>query len=368
MTILSADLGNKQRAQSLTGEARGGRSIMEKNHQAVFEEPVAGGVDTHKDVHVAAVVTRTGALLGTAEFPATLSGHVELLSWMCSFGDLAAVGVEGTGNYGAGLTRFLLTEATRVFEVVRPDRRARRFNGKSDTLDAENAARAVLAGERTSAVKHRDGAVEALRALRVARNSAMKAWRAALQLLRNAIVSAPDRMRESVFGLTRMALVRTCGAWRPNRNAGHDPTTATRIALRSLARRILALEEEIADLDELIVPLVEQINPRLTEASCIGTEIGAQLLVTAGENPERMKNEAAFAMLCGVAPLTGLLGQDTPLPAQLRRRQGSKLRIAHGRHKSSSGRPSHPRLRGPTRCRRTLQEGDHPLPQTLPGS
>jgi transposase len=245
---------------------------MEKNHRTVFGESVVGGVDTHKDMHVATVLDRTGTLLDTAEFPATLGGHEELLSWMCSFGDLAAVGVEGTGNYGAGLTRFLLTEGTRVVEVVRPDRRARRFNGKSDTLDAEDAARAVLAGERTSAVKHRDGAVEALRALRVARNSAMKARRAALQLLRNAIVSAPDRMRESVSGLTRMALIRTCAAWRPNRDAAHDPTTATRIALRSLARRILALEEEIADLDELITPLVEQINPRLTEASCVGTD------------------------------------------------------------------------------------------------
>lgn len=194
--------------------------------------------------------------------------------------------------------------------MVRPDRRARRLNGKSDTLDAENAARAVLAGERTSAPKHRDGAVEPLRALRVARNgSAVKARRAALQLLRNTIVSAPDGLRESVSGLTRMVLVRTCATWRPNRDAAHDPTTATRIALRSLARRVLRLEEEIEDLDELIAALVVRINPCLTEASCVGTEIAAQLLLTAGENPERMKSEAAFAMLCDVAPLPASSGK-----------------------------------------------------------
>jgi transposase len=143
---------------------------MKENRRVLTEETVVvGGVDTHKDVHVAAALSNTGALLGTGEFPATLGGHKDLLGWMRSFGDIGSVGVEGSGNYGAGLTRFLLTEGVRVVEVVRPDRRARRFNGKSDTLDAENAARAVLAGERTSAPKHRDGAVEALRALRVAR-------------------------------------------------------------------------------------------------------------------------------------------------------------------------------------------------------
>lgn len=283
---------------------------MKENHQVVVaREPVLGGVDTHKDVHVAAILGRTGALLGTAEFPATLGGHATMLVWMRSFGDLLAIGVEGTGNYGAGLTRFLLTEGVRVVEVVRPDRRARRFNGKSDTLDAENAARAVLSGERTSTPKHRDGAVEALRTLRVARTSAVKARRAALQLLRNTIVSAPDRLRESIHGLTRTVLVRTCAAWRPNRDAAHEPTTATRIALRSLARRILGLEEEIADLDELTAALVARINPRLTEASCVGVEIAAQLLITAGENPERMRSEAAFAMLCGVAPLPASSGK-----------------------------------------------------------
>jgi transposase len=147
---------------------QGGQSTMKENRRVLTEEKtVVGGVDTHKDVHVAAVLSDTGALLGTAEFHAKLGGHKDLLGWMRSFGDIGLVGVEGSGNYGAGLTRFLLTEGVEVVEVVRPDRRARRFNGKSDTLDAENAARAVLAGERTSTPKHRDGAVEALRTLRV---------------------------------------------------------------------------------------------------------------------------------------------------------------------------------------------------------
>lgn len=282
---------------------------MNDNYQAITKESLVGGVDTHKDVHVVAVLSHAGALLGTAQFPATLVGHAEMLAWMESLGNVVSVGVEGTGNYGSGLARFLLAQGLRVVEVVRPDRRARRLKGKSDTLDAENAARAVLSGERISAVKYRDGAIEALRSLRVARNSAMKARRAALQLLRNTIVSAPDHLRESLSGLTRMVLIRTCAAWRPKRDTAHEPTTATRIALRSLARRILRLDEEIADLDELIASVVKQINPRLLEASCVGVEIAAQLLVTAGENPERMRSEAAFAMLCGVAPLPASSGK-----------------------------------------------------------
>jgi transposase len=214
---------------------------MKENRWVITEEMVVGGVDTHKDVHVAAVLSDTGALLGTAEFAATLGGHKDLLGWMRSFGDIGSVGVEGSGNYGAGLTRFLLAEEVGVVEVVRPDRRARRLNGKSDTLDAENAARGVLAGERTSAPKHRDGTVEALRALRVARTSAVKARRAALQLLRNTIVSAPDGLRETVSDLARTMLVRLCATWRPNRDAAHDPTTAARIALRSLASPTVTL-------------------------------------------------------------------------------------------------------------------------------
>lgn len=282
---------------------------MNGDRRTTAEEAVVGGVDTHKDTNVAAVLGSTGALLGTSEFPAGLAGHADLLCWMGSFGDISSVGVEGTGNYGAGLTRFLLAEGTRVVEIVRPDRKVRRLRVKSDTLGSETAARAVLAGERTSAPKHRDGAVESLRALRVARTSATKVRRTALQLLRNTIVSAPDGLRESVSGLTRTVLIRTCAAWRPNRDAAHEPTTATRIVLRSLVRRILVLEEEIKDLDELIGGLVVRINPRLTEIPCVGVEIAAQLLVTAGENPERLKSEAAFAMLCGVAPLPASSGK-----------------------------------------------------------
>lgn len=270
---------------------------------------VVGGIDTHKDLHVAAVLDTFGAILGTNSFSTTRAGYRALLRWMRTYGDQRQVGIEGTGSYGAGVTRHLLEAGIDVFEVDRPDRSDRRLRGKSDTLDAENAARAVLAGRRTTTPKTKDGLVEALRVLRLTRSTAVKSRRAALQLLRNHIVSAPEELRDQVRNLTRMQLIRTCAAWRPDSAGFRDPVVATRIALRSLARRILELNDEIASLDELIEPLVQSLAPALLELPGVGIENAGQLIVTAGDNPERLRTEAGFAMLCDVAPLPASSGK-----------------------------------------------------------
>ncbi len=270
---------------------------------------VVGGIDTHKDLHVVAVPDTAGVVLGTQSFSTTRAGNCALVRWMRSFGDVRRVGIEGTGSYGAGVARHLHEAGIEVLEVDRPDRSDRRLRGKSDTLDAENAARAVLAGRRTTTPKTKDGQVESLRILRLTRSTAVKSRRAALQVLRNHIVSAPEELRDQVRNLTRMQLIRTCAAWRPDATGVRDPVVATRIALRSLARRILALNDGIADLDELIAPLVEELAPALVRAPGIGVEIAGQLLVTAGDNPDRLRSEAAFAMLCGAAPLPASSGK-----------------------------------------------------------
>lgn len=275
---------------------------------AATSRVVVGGIDTHKDLHVAAVIDTAEAVLGTHSFSTTRAGYRALVKWLRGFGDVTKIGVEGTGSYGAGITRHLIDAGIEVLEVDRPDRSERRRKGKDDDLDAISAARAAMHGRRVSIPKGKDGAVESLRVLRVTRQSAIRARRNALQLLRMSIVSAPEELRDQVRNLTRMQLIRTCAAWRPELTNAADPVAATRIALKSLARRILDLGDEIADLDDLIEPLVSALAPQLLARLGIGTEIAGQLLVTAGENRDRLRSEASFAMLCGVAPLPASSG------------------------------------------------------------
>lgn len=269
---------------------------------------VFAGVDTHKELHVAAVIDPTEAVLATKSFPTTRAGYRAMLGWITTHGDLVRIGVEGTGSYGAGLTRHLAKASVTVLEVDRPDRSDRRRKGKDDDLDAISAARAALHNQRTTIPKSKDGAVESLRILRVTRAHAVRERRSGLQLLRMSIVSAPDELRDQVRNLTRMQLIRTLAAWRPDVSNATDPMTAYRVCFKTLARRYLELTDEIADLDKLINPIVEGLAHALLERTGIGIEIAGQLLVTAGDNPDRMKSEAAFAMLCGVSPLPASSG------------------------------------------------------------
>jgi transposase len=270
---------------------------------------VIGGIDTHKDIHVAALLDSAGMVLGSAEFPTTRAGYRQLLGWMQTAGTLARVGVEGTGSYGAGICRQLTVAGVEVVEVNRPDRSQRRRCGKSDVLDAAAAAEAARTGNRIAVPKSRDGRVEALRVLRLTRASAVKARTKAFQQLDQLIVTAPEQLRDQVRELTRMELIRSCAAWRPDSHNAADPTTATRIALKKLARRYLQLAEEISDSDALLDGLVADLAPQLIAVKGIGTETAGQILVTVGDNPHRVHSEAAFAMLCGVAPLPASSGK-----------------------------------------------------------
>jgi transposase len=276
-------------------------------HNSVIE--VAGGVDTHQDTHTAAVIDLIGRVLGTAVFPADATGYAALLVWMQRFGRLVRVGVEGTGAYGAGLARLLRDHDVDVVEVDRPDRKTRRFQGKSDPIDAIQAARTALAENRTATPKHRDGRIEALRNLRVARRSAVDQRADTQRRIKALIVTTADELRQRLRGLSDTELISTCARLRPDRSDAASPVTATKIALRCLARRHQQLTTEISDLDELLHPLVAAINPNLIAANGVGTDTAGQLLVTAGENHNRLRSEAAFAMLCGVAPIPASSGK-----------------------------------------------------------
>lgn len=270
---------------------------------------VIGGVDTHQDLHVAAVISGDGNVLGSESFSTTRAGYRAMLRWFRSYGELARVGVEATGSYGAGITRHLALSGVPVLEVTGPDRSLRRAKGKDDSLDAIAAAQAALTGQRVQVAKDRSGAVEALRVLRTTRKTAIKCRRATLQQLHNTIVASPDEVRDQVRNLTRMQLLRTCASGRPDTLSYRDPVVATRIALKSLARRVLDLNDEVADLDRLIEPLVEELGSTLTQLQGVGPNSAGEFIVAAGDNPDRLRSEAGFAMLCGACPIPASSGK-----------------------------------------------------------
>jgi transposase len=269
---------------------------------------VIGGIDTHTDAHQAALIDSIGRHLATASFPTTASGYRDLTAWLRSHGEVLAVGIEGTGAYGAAIARHLTAEGVTVVEVDRPDRKARRDRGKSDPIDAYAAATAVLSGRASGIPKARNGVCEAIRALRVARSSAVKARTQTINQIRTLIVAAPETVRERLRGLSARDLVDSLARSRPAGDLA-DPAYATRIALRRLARRHQALTAEITDADKDIRALVAQAAPDLLELPGVGPQTAGQLLTSTGDNPERLRSEAAFAHLCGAAPVPASSGR-----------------------------------------------------------
>jgi transposase len=271
---------------------------------------VTGGVDTHLDVHVAAALDDVGGLLGVESFEASPAGNDKLLCWLGSFGSVVRVGVEGTGSYGAGLARFLHAGGVEVVEVDRPNRQARRRTGKSDPADAVEAARAALSGRAQGAGKTRDGNVEAIRALVVAKRSTRSTKIKTLNQIRHLGFTASDDLRERFRGVSRSHLGAAAANIRPR--AGSDPVTfATKTALAVLGRRVVALDDEKERLDALLGELVAETAPSLLELHGVGVDTAAALLVAAGDNPDRLRSEAAWAPLCGVAPIPASSGKVT---------------------------------------------------------
>jgi hypothetical protein len=320
---------------------------------------VTGGVDTHKDTHTAAAVDGAGRVLGTAQFPATHAGYRALLAWLRrhadDHGQLALVGVEGTGAYGAGLTRHLQDEGVRVVEVDRPDRKTRRFQGKSDPIDAVAAALAALSGRQDGTPKDRTGATESIRLLRVPRRGAVRARAKVMVQIKAVIVTAPEQLRATLTPMADRDLIATLAASRPDRSGVTDPAVAVRVALRQLARQYQYLTEEINDLDALLAPLVAQTGHRRRQP-----------------RPDHLRGRLRRSVRSGAGPC--LLRQDQPAPAQPRRRPQRQRRALHDRALPTALGPRHPHLRRSTHPRRQDQEGDRPLPQAacrprgLPGT
>jgi transposase len=275
------------------------------------EVAVILGVDTHLDFHVAVALDHLGRRLGESSVPTTPKGYERLLRWAAGFGPLRCAGVEGTSSYGAGLTRHLRARGIEVLEVERPKHRqrsSRRNLQKSDPSDAERAARAVLAGEASGVPKSADGCVEMIRTLRAARRSAMKARTQAANQIQALRVTAPEQLHNRLRGLSTKELVRVAARFRLAGDLS-DVSAATRFALRSVARRYETLSAEIAELDAHLGRLVEQAAPELVSLPGIATDNAATLLIVAGDNPQRLRSEASFASLCGVAPIEASSGK-----------------------------------------------------------
>jgi len=267
-------------------------------------------LDTHADVHVAAALDENGGLLGIESFPTDTAGYRRLVEWLTSFGPVIRVGVEGTGSYGVGLARHLQDVGVVVVEVDRPNRQKRRRLGKSDPIDAEAAARAALSGEASVTPKWRDGAVEQIRVLMVARRSARMQRNQALNQLRQIVICAPEEIRVRFKDRYKTGLVSEVAAMRPRK--GSDPVTyTTYVVMRGLARRIRDLNDEMRSIDDALTELIGATAPSLLACHGVGVVIAATLLVTAGDNPDRLHTERSWAHLCGVAPVPAGSGKTT---------------------------------------------------------
>lgn len=275
------------------------------------------GIDTHRDVNTAAVVAADGALLGCREFPTSGAGCADLLAWAMTLGRVTRAGVECTGSYGASVSRMMQARGIEVIEVNQPDKRERRNRGKTDAVDAEAAARAVLSGRATATAKTGDGPVEALRMLKMVRDSAVHARTKAINQLKAILVTADPTLRESLSGLGAKTLIRRCSsleepspATQPAGACYGDTAAvaATVYALRVLAARILALTGEANGAEKQMTALLSRHAPALIARTGIGPDSATALLLVAGDNPDRIHTEASFAALCGVSPVEASSG------------------------------------------------------------
>lgn len=260
------------------------------------------GVDTHKHFHVAAVIAQSGRRLAYKSFDADAKGYRQALAWARSFGEVAQAGIESCGTYGAGLRAHLGRDGIEVFDVYAPDKAKRRRRGKDDAEDAFQAAEAALCGERCGIAKDTSAALESLALLKATYAQTVRQRTATVNALKAAIVSLPDAFRSRLRHMDTSELVATCSAFRTSAR-GDDAQADMRLALRTLAKRVIHLDGERAVLDKRIKALADRLLPHTSSLFGIGHHGATTLLCAAGLNIERMRSESSFSMLCGTSPV-----------------------------------------------------------------
>jgi transposase len=324
---------------------------------------VTVGVDTHKHVHVAVALDHLGGRLDDITVSVDTGGYAQLHQWAQSLGKVEAFGIEGTGSYGAGLASFLRRQGQRIVEVNRGDRRTRRQNGKSDTLDAETAARSVLNGNATSVPKSADGLSEMIRQIKVARDTAGKGRTAAIITLKTIVVNAPAELRETLDGLADKALIDRCAGFRPGRVA--NTTASAKHTLRALAKRWLDLEAEVKSHDVVLGDLTVQASPTLCEGFGIGADTAAEILIVLATTRPAFDPKAPSP------------NSAAPLPMPASSGMTNRHRLSRGGHRQANAAlyravivthafsRTHHHLSHPEDSRRPHEEGHHPLPEAL---
>ncbi len=273
-----------------------------------IKHPIIVGIDTHKATHVAVAINTQGTRLAALSIPTNPKGYVELERWSRSLGQVLAYGIEGTGSYGAGLSRYLLAQDHTVVEVTRPNRQLRYTQGKSDSLDAEGAARSVLSGQATALPKTQTGSSEMIRHMKIARDTAAKSRSQAMVTLKTLIINAPADLRETLDQIKgKVGLIRHIAAFRPGDII--DTLASAKASMRALARRWLWLHEEIIAHDKELERLVMKRAPDLMASHGIATLTIAEMLILVGDDPTRIRSEAALAKFCGVCPIPASTGK-----------------------------------------------------------
>lgn len=282
---------------------------------------VIGGADTHKDSFHMAAIDGQGRRLGCKPYAASASGYREAIRWLRSLGELSEVGIECTGSYGVGLSSALRKAGVKVWEVYWPDKQERRRRGKDDEIDAYAAASSALSGQRCCSAKATSDALDGIRALKCAYDSCVKAQTAAKNSLQGMVVTCDESLRSALCKLKTDALVKKCAAF-------HGSGNAVKSALRSVARRIICLEEERAELDGKLERLTKTLLPKTRAISGVGPQIAARLATAAGADPTRLDRESSFSALCGTSPVSASSGKTE----QMRLSRGGNRKANNALH------------------------------------
>lgn len=269
---------------------------------------LVAGVDTHTDIHTLAILTAHGAVVSTATFTADGRGYAALIDALAAAGPVRGIGVEGTNSYGAGLTRALQSAGHTVLEVLRPTRQVRRTKGKSDPVDAVEAARTVLSGRGISIPKDTNTAAESIRFLLGARKRFVSSMTSISNAIKALLITAPESVRARYRDMDTDALLRRLAGSRPGSDLA-GPADAAGLALKTMACAHQELSDRVAGIETQLHELVKAHHPALLDVYGVGTLVAAQLAVTAGGNPGRIRNEASFAALCGAAPIPASSGR-----------------------------------------------------------